>query len=142
MFKAIFLAVAAVCLPAHAQVYKCQEGGKTVFSDTPCRADAVPMDVKPATGDYDPVDGMRAQSRTLNDQAELMRIDNERAANRRAAAIDYERGRKSESERCYQIRKGKAEAQYWAKEFRHPDNVRREQEKAKYLGEREFFECQ
>ena len=31
-------AFAAITLPAQAQVYKCQEGGKTVYSGTPCKA--------------------------------------------------------------------------------------------------------
>lgn len=127
-------------LPAQAQVYKCQEDGKTVFSDTPCR-NAVPMNVKPASGEYNPVDGMRAQSRAQSDLAELMRLDSERAAARRAGAIDSELSTRSASDRCAQIRKDKAEALYWAGEFRHPDNIRREQEKAKFLEGREFFEC-
>lgn len=46
--------VAAVCmavvLPASAQVYKCKEGGTTVFSAMPCSADARTIDVKPAAG--------------------------------------------------------------------------------------------
>lgn len=40
----------AVVLPASAQVYKCKEGGTTVFSAMPCSADARTIDVKPAAG--------------------------------------------------------------------------------------------
>ena len=126
----------------HAQVFKCQEGGKTVFSDKPCHADSAPVNVKPASGEYNEGDGSRARSRALDEQVELMRIDAERAANRRSAVIMSEARRKSESERCYQIRKDKAEALHWASQFRHPANIQREQEKAKHLEQREFFECQ
>lgn len=33
-----------------AQVYKCKEGGTTVFSATPCAVGAKPIDVRPASG--------------------------------------------------------------------------------------------
>lgn len=140
--SSILASIAAITLPVQAQIFKCQEGGKTVFSDKPCHADSAPVNVKPASGEYNEGDGSRARSRALDEQAELMRIDNERAANRRSAVIMSESRRKSESERCYQIRKDKAEALHWASQFRHPANIQREQEKAKHLEQREFFECQ
>lgn len=34
--KIIIVIALALALPAHAQVYKCTEGGKTVYSQTPC----------------------------------------------------------------------------------------------------------
>ena len=43
----------AAALPVQAQVFKCQEGGKTVFSDRPCGAGARVIDATPATGDGD-----------------------------------------------------------------------------------------
>lgn len=143
MLKMILVVfVAAAWLPAHAQVFKCQEGGKTVFSDRPCGASAAAVDVKPASGEYNAVDGMRARSRALDGEEELLRMDAERARNRSAATIDSEISRKAGSERCAQVRKEKAKAQYWAKEFKHPDNIKREQEKVKELTSREFFDCQ
>lgn len=53
MKRAIIVIAFALALPAHAQVYKCAEGGKTVYSQTPCpslgqsatRAAAVPRAV-------------------------------------------------------------------------------------------------
>ena len=37
MLRALLLAtVAAIAMPAHAQVYKCTEGGQTVYKDRPC----------------------------------------------------------------------------------------------------------
>jgi len=36
----VFAAVFAASLPAHAQVYKCVEGGRTIYSQTPCPADS------------------------------------------------------------------------------------------------------
>lgn len=51
-----FALAALVAAPAVAQVYKCQQGGVTVFSGAPCGADSKKMDVKPAAGAgvYDP----------------------------------------------------------------------------------------
>lgn len=138
----VFVATMLVVASAQAQVFKCQEGGKTVFSDRPCGANASAVDVKPATGEYNALDGMRARSRALDGEEELLRLDAERARQRSAAAIDSEMSRKSGSERCAQVRKEKAKAQYWAKEFKHPDNIKREQEKVKELTSREFFDCQ
>lgn len=41
----------ASALPASAQVYKCLEGGRQVFSDTPCpQAESKMIDVRPAAG--------------------------------------------------------------------------------------------
>lgn len=41
-----------ICIawPATAQVYKCKDGNTTVFSATPCAAEARPIDVRPASG--------------------------------------------------------------------------------------------
>lgn len=48
----MFIATAALvaALPAGAQVYKCKEGATTVFSSTPCAADARRIEVRPAAG--------------------------------------------------------------------------------------------
>lgn len=45
--KAAALAVVLiVALPAQAQVYKCQDGGSTVYSQVPCGAAAQALDIK------------------------------------------------------------------------------------------------
>ncbi|CAI07130.1 hypothetical protein ebD42 [Aromatoleum aromaticum EbN1] len=134
--------LAASILPVQAQVYKCPEGGRVVFSDRPCHADAAPLDVKPASGDYNYLDDMQAQNRTLNKKIELMKIEGEREENRRAGMIESERRKKAESDRCKQIREDKADAEHLAKTFIYEENILREEEKARKLAEREFFDCQ
>lgn len=57
--KRIAIAIAlfaSLAMPAVAQVYKCKEGGTTVFSAQPCGADAQKLNVRPAAGagSYDP----------------------------------------------------------------------------------------
>lgn len=66
------LAIAAGALlavsAAQAQVYKCTEDGKVVFSDRPCVVDDKPIDIKPAAGN-DP-----ATARHLRDEQERRRF--------------------------------------------------------------------
>jgi len=52
LFPLIALALSAA---AHAQVYKCQDGGRTVYSQEPCSGRAEVIDVTPATGGYDAI---------------------------------------------------------------------------------------
>ncbi|MCC4116371.1 DUF4124 domain-containing protein [Aromatoleum toluclasticum] len=49
MKRLMILAALFAASVAQAQVYKCQEGGKTVFSDMPC-ASGRAINVRPATG--------------------------------------------------------------------------------------------
>ncbi|KON81893.2 hypothetical protein PA01_10100 [Azoarcus sp. PA01] len=126
---------------AHGQVYECREGAKSVFSGTPCDADSTPLEVKPAAGDYNRLDDVRARLRTESGRVELKRIDDERAARRHEAAVENAARRKIESERCVQIGEARTRAQRLAKTLRHPDHARREKEAAEKLSEREFFEC-
>lgn len=134
-------ALLALQLPAQGQVYQCREGGRIVFSGTPCDATSAPLEVKPAAGDYNQLDDVRARLRTESGRVELKRIDDERAARRRDAAAENELRQKAESDRCLQLREDRARAQRLAKTLRHPDNARRERETAEKLSEREFFEC-
>lgn len=49
--RGLIVCLAFVALPASAQVYKCLEGGRQVFSDTPCpQAESKMIDVRPAAG--------------------------------------------------------------------------------------------
>lgn len=49
--RGLIVCLAFVALPSSAQVFKCTEGGRTVFSDYPCqRTDNKTIDVLPATG--------------------------------------------------------------------------------------------
>lgn len=60
MYLAAPMRTAAACAvlilagSAQAQVYKCKEDGKTVFSDRPCAADAQTIKVRPAAGHSNP----------------------------------------------------------------------------------------
>lgn len=54
MGRPLIIVAAMLALPVHAQIYKCTEDGKTVFSDKPCRPDAKPIEVRPAAGQADP----------------------------------------------------------------------------------------
>lgn len=49
MLAVVGMALAAFAPIAHAQVYKCMDGGRTVFSDQPCPG-AVELNVRPASG--------------------------------------------------------------------------------------------
>lgn len=50
MKRVIGALLICVAWPATAQVYKCKDGNTTVFSATPCAAEARPIDVRPASG--------------------------------------------------------------------------------------------
>lgn len=62
----LLLMIAAALLSGHvqAQVYKCTEGGKTVFSDKPCGQDARVVEMKPASGAVGDQSGIDAAART------------------------------------------------------------------------------
>lgn len=48
MKRTIFALLIAAGMPAHAQVYKCTEGGKTVYSQEPCAENAKILDIRRA----------------------------------------------------------------------------------------------
>lgn len=105
--------VAVLITPAQAQqVFKCSENGKTVFSDHPCGDSAQELDVRPSRGGYDPG---------------------------AAARIDAER--QAKVDKCREIREARNDAKYWAGEFQHKDNIRREEEKAKSAQDALWWEC-
>ncbi|QDF95175.1 hypothetical protein CJ010_00715 [Azoarcus sp. DD4] len=136
----LFVAALAAALPAHAQVFKCQEGGKTVFSDRPCHAEAKPLDVKPAAGAYDPAAAAVLEQQTarrLEAQAAAQKY-RDKAEERREMARAKEA---AEPDECARLRQQHADAKRWSKEFHHPENIRREQEKAKKAASDSFFKC-
>ena len=79
--------ILAVSMPVGAQVFKCQEGGKTVYSQTPCGAAATVIDARPAAGAGDP----EAAARTRERVDERRRA--ERASERNAVREDEARAR-------------------------------------------------
>lgn len=137
----LLLGLLSPSLVAQAQVYKCVENGKTVFSGIPCSADAKAVNATPAMGDFDPAAAARVNSETAAIKAKLAAQDAERTAARQAAAARVESSRSAEQDRCANIRAKKNDAEYWAREFRHPDNIAREQAKAEHWKERLWWEC-
>ena len=141
MHKLIAALLVALPIATQAQVYKCTEGGKTVFSDRPCAADDVPVQVRPATGAFDPAAARAAEERAARDLADLQRIELQRQTARQREAEAAAARRQGEQDSCAKIREDMEKAYYWAGEFRHPDNVRRERDKAKGLEDRLWWDC-
>lgn len=139
----IILLIAALALPAaaQAQVYKCQDGGHTVYSQDPCPGRAQIIDATPATGGYDP--GAAAQRRAQNARIGAQNAVEDARRDRLRAQTDAQRDaeRAEKQRRCEQIRRSKQSSEYWSKEFRHPDNIRREQDRAKQAGSELWWEC-
>jgi hypothetical protein len=131
----------AMVAPAHAQVYKCKENGKSVFSDRPCSADDVPLSIRPATGGYDATAGEAAEARAAKEQADLQRLELERQAARAEEIKSANANPSGSDDNCARIRADLKKAEYWAREFQHPDNVHRELNKAKKLKDRLWWEC-
>jgi len=140
--RAIALLIAAALpLSAGAQVYKCQEAGRVTYSQEPCAGRVEVIDATPATGGYDSgaATARRAQnSRIMGQQA---RDDAEVDARRRATDRQRDVERAQQQQRCDALRRDKRDGEYWSKEMRHPDNVRREQERAKQAGSALWWEC-
>jgi hypothetical protein len=142
MMRALFLvALIGASVSAQAQVYKCVEGGTTIYAQEPCGRRAQEIDATPATGRYDAA--AHAQRRAQNARIELQQgIDDIRLETNRKIADRQRSAERSEKERrCAELRSRKQDAEYWSKEFRHPENVRREQDKAKKGASDLWWEC-
>lgn len=126
---------------AQAQMFKCTDGGRTVFSDRPCSDSAEKLKVRPAAGNYDPDAGARARTETASTLARFAAEDAARQAARDSDEAQRRAERAAEQDRCAELRENKNEAEHWAREFRHPDNIRREKEKAKHWKDRLWWEC-
>lgn len=102
----ILTAVTAIALPAQAQVYKCQEGGKAVFSDKPCGVGAKVIDATPAAGEGDPSEYNSSAAR-LQRNMEYLREKEQRedAARERRYAEEARAKQLAESDRKQQIRR-------------------------------------
>ncbi|AUN95427.1 hypothetical protein C0099_11100 [Pseudazoarcus pumilus] len=125
---------------AHAQVYQCEVDGKRVFTDRPCAKDDTPMQVRPASGDYDPAAGAAAAERLAADlERDRVAAQARREEEQRRAITEANKPRKES--RCDQIARERASAERWSREFRHPDNVNRELAKLEHYKERDFMEC-
>ena len=138
----VMVALSLLCSgAAQAQVFKCVEGGKTVYSQDPCSHRATVINSTPATGRYDAA--AHAQREAQN--ARIMRqqaVDDIRLdADRKIADREREAERSAKKRRCDDLRRDKQDAEYWSKEFRHPDNINREQAKAKKGASDLWWEC-
>ncbi len=68
-FKVVVVAIGCFALPARAQVYKCTQGGRTVYADKPCATDAKAIDVPIA-----PASPEAAESAKLQSEANMGRV--------------------------------------------------------------------
>lgn len=93
--------VAILGAPAQAQqIFKCNENGKTVFSDHPCGETARELDVRPARGGYDPGAAARIRSQTERLNSQFAAEDRVRDAARRAASDRIDAERQAKIDKC------------------------------------------
>ena len=137
----LFIALLFASSTAFAQVFKCSVDGRTVFSDRPCSADSAPIDLRPAMGQYDRDAAREAETRTSRERARVSEIETERRVSQNRVQAEIEAKRQAELDRCAKIGKDKADAETRAARFHHPDQIKREREKAKHLATRQFFDC-
>lgn len=106
VIKPILLLALTAPIAAAAQVYKCQEGGRTVITDRPCHADAKPIEVKPAAGAGDTSEYNSSSERARRDIEYARELDRRRAIQDRQEAIsrDYDRRIEAINERYDQRR--------------------------------------
>lgn len=130
-----------VATSSHAQVFKCTENGKTVFSDRPCGDTAREVDVRPARGGYDPGAAARIRNQTERLNSQFAAQDRAREAARQADAARIDAERKAKADKCSQIRRERDRAEYWAGEFRHKDNIARERAAQKDAQDALWWEC-
>lgn len=96
--RGLIVCLAFVALPAGAQVFKCTEGGRIVFSDYPCqRTDNKTIDVRPATGgpvnrssEYWDEQKRREEKAAADERAEWEREANERWKHKEQIARERE----------------------------------------------------
>lgn len=100
----------ALSAPGFAQIYKCQEGGKTVLTDRPCHADSAPIVVRPAAGAGDTSEYNSTAARTRREEEYARERERREAARdeRREIARDYDRrieqiNERYDRQRCSQL---------------------------------------
>lgn len=126
-------------------VYKCEQGGRVIYAQVPCAADADEVDVRPAAGAADDAAATRARIRTLEAQREVRRIESQREWQRSQAAMARERAKNREEDerraRCERIAVERARAERRSKDFNVHGNIRREALRARDLGAAEYLDC-
>lgn len=135
----LLLVLLAVSAPALA-IYKCESGGRTVYSDAPCssgKSTALEINTRPS-GDPD-----AAQQQLSQDKQELQRIEN---ARQKQEAIDQRERRKqyktgeAKKKKCADL----ALRKKWAEEdaaSAHPKSQERARRTARRAAEKHELEC-
>lgn len=139
MKRAWFFALGLLAsAPSWGQVFKCQEGGRTVITDQPC-AGGLEMKVKPAAGTFDPRarDELHRRMDRMSDQVQ----DGYRAVAEQQAREAPRAGGNDEPDECDRLREDHADAKRWEKEFVHPDNIAREKARKEKAASDSLFKC-
>lgn len=138
----IALALMAATLPAQGQVYKCQEGGKTVYSQIPCATAGAQIDLK--VHQPSRADRLRAEAQSLREQAFNARVDGEkRAAERRSrdAAEQIQARKDAKAEKCAgyeaEIKRRESTQDKW----NSPALRQRDHDRVRELNDKHFSEC-
>lgn len=142
MKRAVAIAVLLVASSAQAQVYKCTEGGKTVYSQTPCAGGDQPMDLK--VHQPTEADRLRAAAQSLRDQAFNARIDGERAAaerRSRIAADALQAEKDAKAKRCADYKAEIARLERTKDEWISPALRRQDHDRIRELKNAHFSEC-
>lgn len=129
-----------------AAVFRCTVGGKTTYSDMPCQNEASGGRVRLYSGGPSEEDATRAQARLDQLKADSAALKARQEAEREAGA-NYQLNkiyaeREAKRNLCAELIAKKKDAEYWAAEFRHPDNIAREQGKAAHAEDRLWWDCQ
>jgi hypothetical protein len=124
---------------AGAQVYKCTIDGKVTFSDRQCEAGQAPESIRPSMVIRTDEEFKRDQQRAARASEPLPRVAP--SENLPGGIVRAPPQRAQPDDVCKTIRRQMNEANYWANEFVTRENVRREQDKAKALRDRLWWEC-
>ncbi|NLF53705.1 MAG: DUF4124 domain-containing protein [Thauera phenolivorans] len=142
--KAIAMAILGllvVAASANAQVFRCEAGGRTVFSDRRCDADAVAVDPRPAAGDFDRAAAAARDAQTSRIRAGLEADEAERRAAREAAEASREAERGAQARRCSELRLRAQELASRAARIDDPKRARRERAKATQAADDLWWAC-
>lgn len=142
--KIVMLAIiaAAVSSPVAAEVYKCQEGGKTVYSQMPCASDAKPMDLK--VDRPSDADRLRAKAQSRRERAFNAEVDRERAegeARNREAADEIQAGKDAKAKKCADYKSELARLEGTKDKWISPALRQRDHDRVSELKSALFSEC-
>lgn len=135
-------ALFAAMLPAKAQVYKCLEGGKTVYSEIPCAKEGQQIDLhvhQPSRADQ-----LRAQAQSRREKAFNSRVDAENDAARlrsRAISDEVQAQKDAKAAKCSgyesEIKRREATQDKWIS----PALRQQDRDRVRELKDKHFSEC-